>query len=153
MTCSIARTLDIAGEPWTPLILRDLFVGIRRFDDLQRDLGISRKVLTQRLNHLLNHGIVERRPYTDKPVRYDYLLTGKGWELCDVLLAITAWGDRWTADEHGPPVILHHTTCRHTAHAIITCSACNEPLRARDVHVTPGPGASPAAVAPSETAA
>jgi len=153
MTCSIARTLDIAGEPWTPLILRDLFVGIRRFDDLQRDLGISRKVLTQRLNHLLNHGIVERRPYTDKPVRYDYLLTDKGWELCDVLLAITAWGDRWTADEQGPPVILHHTTCRHTAHAIITCSACNEPLRARDVHVTPGPGASPAAVAPSETAA
>ena len=77
MTCSIARTLDIAGEPWTPLILRDLFVGIRRFVDLQRDLGISRKVLTQRLNHLLDHGIVERRPYTDKPVRYDYLLTEK----------------------------------------------------------------------------
>jgi len=93
----------IAGEPWTPLILRDLFVGIRRFDDLHRDLGISRKVLTQRLNHLLDHGIIERDPYTNKPVRYDYLLTDKGWELCDILLAITAWGDRWTAGSDGPP--------------------------------------------------
>ena len=150
MACSIARTLDIAGEPWTPLILRDLFIGIRRFDDLHRDLGISRKVLTQRLNHLLGHGIVERHPYTDKPVRYDYLLTDKGWELCDILLAITAWGDRWTAGSDGPPVILHHTTCGHTTHAVVTCSACNKPLHARDVHATPGPGTSPAAVAPSE---
>ena len=82
MACSIARTLDVIGEPWSPLILRDVFVGFTRFEQLQADLGISRKVLTERLNHLVEHGVLERRPYDRRP-RYEYVLTEKGTELVD----------------------------------------------------------------------
>jgi DNA-binding HxlR family transcriptional regulator len=141
MTCSIARTLEIASEPWTPLILRDVFVGITRFDDLQRELGISRKVLAERLRRLVEHGVLERRPYSERPPRFDYRLTEKGWELCDVLLAITAWGDRWTAGEEGPPVLLRHRACGGVTRAEIRCACCGEPLHANAVDVQPGPGA------------
>src|SRR5512138_1438594 len=103
MACSIARTLDVIGEPWSPLILRDVYVGINRFDQLQRDLGISRKVLTQRLTWLVEQGILERREYSSRPVRHEYVLTGKGAELCDLLMVMVRWGDRWTAGEAGPP--------------------------------------------------
>jgi DNA-binding HxlR family transcriptional regulator len=141
MACSIARTLEIAGEPWSPLIIRDVWVGITRFDDLQRSLGISRKVLTERLKWLIAHGVLEQRSYSDRPPRHDYVLTQKGLELCDVLLAITAWGDRWTAGEAGPPVLLRHRTCGELTHAEVRCARCGEPLHARDVYVEVGPGA------------
>jgi DNA-binding HxlR family transcriptional regulator len=141
MACSIARTLDIAGEPWSPLILRDVMVGVTRFDDLQRDLGISRKVLTERLKWLVSHDILTQRAYSTRPPRYDYLLTDKGWELCDVLTAITAWGDRWTATPAGPPVLLRHKQCGNLTHAEIRCAECGEPLHARDLDFAPGPGA------------
>ena len=91
MACSIARTLDVAGEPWSPLIIRDALVGITHFDEMQRDLGISRKVLAERLKWLEASGILERRAYSQRPPRYEYTLTQKGYELCDVLLAMTAW--------------------------------------------------------------
>ncbi len=141
MTCSIARTLDIAGEPWSPLILRDIFIGITRFDELQRDLGISRKVLAERLEHLVGHGVLERRAYSEHPPRHDYVLTEKGWELCDVLLAITAWGDRWTAGDAGPPALIRHRACGELTHAEVRCAHCGEPLHAREVDVAEGPGA------------
>lgn len=141
MACSIARTLDIAGEPWSPLILRDVMVGITRFDDIQRDLGISRKVLTERLRWLLSHGILEQRAYSEHPPRHDYVLTAKGWELCDVLTAITAWGDRWTAGDAGPPVLLRHKACGKLTHAELRCAECGEPLHAKDIEFSPGPGA------------
>src|SRR6185312_5676707 len=96
MACSIARTLDIAGEPWSPLILRDVWVGIRRFDQLQHDLGISSKVLAERLKRLVEHGLLDRVAYSERPLRHEYALTEKGLELVDVLLAVAAWGDRWT---------------------------------------------------------
>lgn len=140
MACSIARTLDIAGEPWSPLILRNVFVGITRFDDLQRDLAISRKVLAERLRHLVEEGVLERRAYSKRPPRHDYVLTEKGWELCDILLAITAWGDRWTAGEAGPPALLRHRTCGQLTHAELRCAQCGEPLHAHDVDVEEGPG-------------
>jgi DNA-binding HxlR family transcriptional regulator len=140
MACSIARTLDVAGEPWSPLILRDVWVGIARFDDLQRDLGISRKVLTERLKWLVAQGVLERRQYSERPPRFEYALTQKGYELCDVLLAISAWGDRWTAGDAGPPVLLRHRACGNETHAEIRCAACGEPLHAADVDVSPGPG-------------
>jgi DNA-binding HxlR family transcriptional regulator len=145
MACSIARTLAVAGEPWTPLVVRDLMVGIRRFDQLQAELGISRKVLTERLRHLEQHGVVERRPYSDRPPRYDYLLTEKGRELADLLLALTAWGDRWTAGDAGPPVLLRHQRCGQLTHAELRCACCGEPLRSDEVDFLPGPGAAPAA--------
>ena len=110
MACSIARTLDVIGEPWSPLILRDVWVGMNRFDEIQADLGISRKVLTERLNHLVEHGVLERRPYDRRP-RYEYHLTAKGTELVDVLMVMAGWGDRWLAGEAGPPVLYRHHAC------------------------------------------
>jgi DNA-binding HxlR family transcriptional regulator len=145
MACSIARTLDIAGEPWSPLILRDVFVGIRRFDDIQRDLGISRKVLAARLKWLVEQGVLERRAYSEHPPRHDYGLTQKGFDLCGVLLAIAAWGDRWTAGDTGPPVLYRHRTCGQLTRADLRCVRCGDPLHASDVDVEPGPGA-PSAV-------
>lgn len=140
MACSIARTLDIAGEPWSPLIIRDVWVGITRFDDIQRDLGISRKVLAVRLRWLAAQGVLEQRAYSARPPRHDYVLTPKGQELCDVLMAIAAWGDRWTAGEAGPPALLRHRTCGELTHAELRCARCGEPLHAADVDVEPGPG-------------
>jgi DNA-binding HxlR family transcriptional regulator len=142
MTCSIARTLDVAGEWWSPLILRDVHIGITRFDDLRRDLGISRKVLTERLERLVEHGLLERHAYCERPPRYDYLLTEKGRELVDVLLAMVAWGDRWTAGDEGPPVLLRHLGCGELTHAEIHCARCGRPLHADDVRVEAGPGGS-----------
>lgn len=98
MDCPIARALDVIGDAWTPLVIRDIAAGITRFDALQRNLGISRKVLTERLATLLEHGVIERTAYQDKPTRYDYLLTEKGKALGYVLLAMHDWGKRWTAE-------------------------------------------------------
>jgi DNA-binding HxlR family transcriptional regulator len=142
MTCSIARTLEVAGEWWSPLILRDVHLGITRFDDLQRDLGISRKVLTARLERLVEQGVLERRAYSERPPRHDYVLTEKGRELVDLLLAMVAWGDRWAAGEAGPPVLLRHQGCGELTHAEIRCASCGEPLHADEVIVEPGPGGS-----------
>jgi DNA-binding HxlR family transcriptional regulator len=142
MTCSIARTLDVAGEWWSPLILRDIHLGITRFADLRRDLGISRKVLTGRLERLLEHGLLERHAYSQRPPRYDYLLTEKGRELVGVLLAMMAWGDRWTAGERGAPVLLRHRLCGELTRAEIRCACCGERLHADEVTVEPGPGGS-----------
>jgi DNA-binding HxlR family transcriptional regulator len=141
MACSIARTLEVAGEPWSPLIIRDVWVGVRRFDDIQRDLGISRKVLAERLKWLVGQGVLEPREYSLRPPRHEYLLTQKGLELCDVLMAITGWGDRWTAGEAGPPVRLRHRACGEITHAELRCAECGEILRAGEVEVEPGPGA------------
>lgn len=142
MTCSIARTLEIAGEWWSPLILRDVHLGITRFDDLRRDLGISRKVLSERLGRLVEHGVLERRAYSEHPSRHDYLLTEKGGELVEALFAIVAWGDRWTASQAGPPVRLRHQHCGELTHAEIRCAQCGEPLHAGEVTVEAGPGGS-----------
>ena len=140
MTCSIARSLAVAGEPWSPLVLRDVWVGINRFDDIQRDLGISRKVLAERLKHLVEAGMLERRRYADRPARSEYVLTRKGFEFVDVLMAMAAWGDRWTAGDAGPPVLRRHRTCGHVTQVEIRCGACGETLTAADVDVEPGPG-------------
>jgi DNA-binding HxlR family transcriptional regulator len=142
MTCSIARTLNAAGEPWSPLIVRDVFVGINRFDQLQRDLGISRKVLTERLQHLVAEQILERVPYSQQATRHEYRLTTKGLEFCEVVFAMMAWGDRWTAGSAGPPAVLRHETCGELTQASVTCAQCGQPLHAVDVHAEPGPGGS-----------
>ena len=141
MACSIARTLHVAGEPWSPLIIRNSFVGITRFEDQQKSLGISRKVLAERLDWLVENEVLEKRPYSDHPPRYDYVLTQKGHELADVLLAISAWGDRWTAGEAGPPALFRHRVCGELTHAEIRCAHCGEPLHSQDVESLPGPGA------------
>lgn len=140
MACSIARSLDVVGEPWTPLIIRDLWVGRHRFHEIQENLEISRKVLTQRLNTLVDAGVVERKRYQEQPERYEYLLTPKGVELMDVLLALMAWGDRWESEE-GPPMEIRHKACGKKVKASVTCSHCGEPLSADEVRIYPGRGA------------
>ena len=140
MTCSIARSLAVAGEPWSPLVLRDVWVGINRFDDIQRDLGISRKVLAERLKHLVEAGMLERRAYSERPARYEYALTEKGFGFVDVLMAMAAWGDRWTAGDAGPPVLRRHRTCGQITQVELRCSVCGETLHSTDVDVEPGPG-------------
>ena len=139
-SCSIARTLDAIGERWTFLILRDVFVGINRFDDLQRDLGIARNVLAERLESLVWDGILERHAYQERPLRYEYLLTEKGRELQPVLLAIVAWGDRWTSGKGGPPVRIRHDRCGSETTAEVVCSCCGEPLEPGEVTALAGPG-------------
>jgi DNA-binding HxlR family transcriptional regulator len=139
--CSIARTVDLAGEWWTPLILRDVYLGLTRFDDIQANLGISRKVLTGRLDRLVEGGVLERRPYQTHPPRHDYVLTAKGLDLVRAFFALMAWGDRWTAGEAGPPMRLRHDSCGRLATPEVTCSHCGEPLTAESVTPEPGPGA------------
>src|SRR5712692_2233716 len=98
MDCSVAQTLEVIGEWWTLLILRDSFQGVRRFDDFQRRLGVARNVLTQRLDRLVEQGILARRQYQDRPARYEYRLTAKGLDLYPVVIALMDWGDRWAMD-------------------------------------------------------
>jgi DNA-binding HxlR family transcriptional regulator len=139
MACSIARSLAVAGEPWTPLVLRDVWVGINRFDGLQRDLGISRKVLAERLKHLVEEGMLERRPYSEHPARHEYVLTRKGSEFVDVLMVMAQWGDRWTAGDAGPPVLRRHRTCGKITQIELCCADCGEIVTSSDIAVEPGP--------------
>src|SRR3954469_16647399 len=126
MACSIARTLDVVGEPWSPLVLRNVYAGMHRFEQIQSDLGISRKVLTERLNHLVDQGVLERRPYDRRP-RYEDVLTPKGTELVDLLMVMTRWGDRWLAGEAGPPVLYRHRACGEVGDVDLRCTHCGEP--------------------------
>ncbi len=153
MACSIARTLDVIGEPWSPLILRDLFVGVGRFEQIQRDLGISRKVLAERLKWLAENGIVEQRPYSQRPPRHEYALTAKGLELVDLLMVMVRWGDKWTAGEAGPPVLYRHHACGQISRVDLHCEICDKPMHAGDIDVLPGPGARPAPGADADVAA
>ncbi|GAA2591060.1 helix-turn-helix domain-containing protein [Actinomadura fulvescens] len=140
-SCSIARTLDVFGEWWTPLIVRDVHLGLRRFEQIQSNLGISRKVLTQRLERLVEEDVLARRPYSERPPRDEYVLTERGRELVPILLALMAWGDRWTAGEDGPPMIVRHETCGQVITPVVGCPACGEALTADAVPAEPGPGA------------
>jgi len=106
MACSIARTADVIGEPWSPLIVRNIYIGVTRFDQLQQSLGISRKVLAERLRWLTANGVLERRAYSTKPPRYEYTLTVKGLELFEVLMVMVRWGDKWLAGEAGRTALL-----------------------------------------------
>jgi DNA-binding HxlR family transcriptional regulator len=135
--CSIARTLEVVGERWTLLIIRDVFLGLRRFDQLQKSLGVARNVLTDRLNRLVDQGILERVRYSERPARYEYRLTARGLELNVALTALRQWGDRYLSEkparllrrkEDGTPVIA----------ALVPHGA--EVLRPEDVELVPGPG-------------
>src|SRR5580700_190527 len=141
MACSIARTVDVIGEPWSPLIVRNIYIGITRFDQLQQSLSISRKVLAERLRWLTETGVLERREYSARPARYEYVLTAKGLELFDVLMVMVRWGDKWLAGEAGPPVLYRHHACGQISHVDLHCSVCDQPMHASDIDVLPGPGA------------
>ena len=138
--CSVARTLDVLGDAWTPLILRDAFYGLRRFDEFHRQLGIARNTLADRLRRLVEAGLFEKRLYQTDPRRYEYMLTDKGADFFSVLAAISAWGDRWLSGVEGPPVMFHHDACGHDGGAEVVCSACGEPLKAVTTSMRLGPG-------------
>lgn len=138
--CSVARTVDLLGDWWTPLILREAYYGATRFDDFESTLGLSRNILTQRLGRLVEEDLLTKVPYRDRPLRHEYRLTDKGRDFFPVLAAMMAWGDRYLAPEAGEPVLLHHTTCDHDTHAEVVCAHCREPLRHEQITARLGPG-------------
>ncbi|MQA61984.1 MAG: transcriptional regulator [Actinophytocola sp.] len=138
--CSIARTVDLLGDWWTPLVLREAFYGIRRFDEFQQELGIARNTLTDRLRRLAEDGLLEKQPYTHEPRRYEYLLTEKGRDFFGVLLAMSRWGDQWLSGDEGVPVTVHHDRCGQDSHAEVVCATCGDPMRAEDTSMRMGPG-------------
>lgn len=139
MACSVAQCLEVVGEWWSMLIIRDAFLGTRRFDDFQKSLGISRNVLTQRLSKLIATGVMQREPYQHNPVRYEYSLTPKGKDLWPVLTTMRQWGDQYAAPK-GPPIEVVHRNCGHAAPAELRCTHCHKPFGYRDVSIRPGPG-------------
>jgi DNA-binding HxlR family transcriptional regulator len=135
----------VVGEWWSMLIVRDAFLGVRRFDDFQHRLGISRNVLQQRLRHLVDAGVFVRVPYSEHPPRSEYKLTQKGRDLWPVLTTMRQWGDRYAAPS-GPPVVVVHTDCGHAAEAVLVCGECAEPFDPREARAMPGHGRTEVAV-------
>jgi len=144
-TCSIARSLEVLGERWTLLVLRDAFRRTRRFEDFQRNLGIARNVLTDRLGRLVDEGILRREQYQERPARFEYRLTDKGLALWPVMITLMQWGDRYYSDPDGPPVVVYHRDCGGEVTDHLMCTKCGAELGPRDVVAEPGPGARAAA--------
>ena len=134
--CSIARALEIVGERWTLLIVRDALLGVRRFEDFQRSLGVARNVLADRLNRLVEEGVLERRAYSERPPRHEYRLTEKGRDLWPVVHALVTWGDRYAAPD-GPPRRFVHRDCGGTVNERRVCDRCDAELELRDVRAEP----------------
>jgi len=139
MTCSVARALSVVGDRWTLLILRDAFLRTRRFEDFQRSLGLTRHRLADRLRKLVRAGVLERVRYQDRPPRDEYRLTEKGRDLYPVMVSLVRWGDRWMADDDGPPIELIHRPCGHRITPALTCPDCGQPITARDMEAEVGP--------------
>lgn len=137
LDCTVANGLELFGDRWSVLILRDAFLGVRRFEEFRRDLGIARNILTERLERLVAGGILARKRYQEHPPRDEYLLTDKGKDLLDVLLALWRWGDRW--EPVSEPRRLIHLGCGRATHAVATCAHCGQPLTRRDLRVEPLP--------------
>jgi len=138
-SCSIQRTLDVIGDRWTLLILRDIFRGVRRFSLIQSDLGIARNLLTDRLSGLVEAGIVDRVPYQDRPLRHEYCLTPKGRALSPALVALMRWGDDWYSD-CGAPTELVHADCGTRLELQAWCTSCDKPVDPTHIRSRPGPG-------------
>ena len=138
--CNIARGANVLADLWNVLVIRQACLGTRRFEDFQRSLGIGRNILTVRLNGLVDDGLLERVEYQRHPSRHEYRLTDKGRDAYTVLAAMATWAERWLAGPEGTPVVLHHETCDHDMHAVVTCSECRQLIDVRDVKARPGAG-------------
>src|ERR1700754_4363793 len=139
ISCSIARAVDVIGQRWTPLIVRDLFAGLTKFEDIRRDLGIASNILAARLDELERHGVVERRQYQSMPTRHEYVLTERGRDLYPVMATLVAWGDKWLSPD-GPPAVIVHADCGHPTTAKTVCAHCGGELNAGNAIHAPGPG-------------
>ena len=139
VNCSLAQCLEVIGDWWTLLIVRDVFLGATRFDDIQARLGISRNVLGQRRDKLVEAGVRRRAPYQEHPPRFDYRLTEKGVDLWGIITMMRQWGDRWAAPD-GPRIeLVHATGCGRVMDAELVCSECGERVGPHDVRAVPGP--------------
>jgi DNA-binding HxlR family transcriptional regulator len=138
MPCSVAQALELVGERWTLLVVRDCLLGVTRFDQIQQRLGIARNVLSDRLELLVEVAVLERRPYQERPVRYEYVLTERGRDLWLVVQALQQWGDRWTEWPDGPPVQQVHEPCGQLTSVVPTCTACRGVLHHEDLRNRPG---------------
>lgn len=136
--CSLARTLAVVGDRWTLLILRDCFLGVRRFDAFEKRLGITRHILADRLKKLLSYGVLYKSPYQQHPLREEYRLSEKGLELHSVILGLVSWGDQHMSDERGAPIVHIHKSCGHQIHPITSCSECGEAITAKDIKLELG---------------
>lgn len=136
--CSVARALSVVGERWTLLIIRDAFKGTRRFEDFQRNLGVTRHRLAERLSGLVDEGVLTRTPYNARPLRYEYRLTRKGLALYPVLLSLSHWGDVWMDDGAGPPLKYWHSRCGKQTEPVLSCRECGDPLRPEEVSARHG---------------
>jgi DNA-binding HxlR family transcriptional regulator len=148
IACSIASTLQVIGDRWTFLILRDAFRGVRRFDDFASDLGIARNLLTDRLGKLVEHGILAKVPYQQRPVRHEYRLTEKGRDLSPALVAFMHWGDKHLAHDE-PPVVLVHDACGEPLDQVFVCRRCDETLTPRQIRSRPGTRAAATTTGPA----
>ncbi|MEM9194756.1 MAG: helix-turn-helix domain-containing protein [Myxococcota bacterium] len=137
--CSVARTVDLLGDWWTPLVLREAFYGARRFDEFHSRLGIGRNILTERLKRLVGEEILRKVPYQQRPTRYEYRLSRKGVELISVILAMMRWGDDWLAKE-GPPVLVVDETTGQPIRPLVVDEHTGQPIDPRRLAVCPGPG-------------
>lgn len=133
LECSVANTVDVVNDSWTVLILRDAFLGIRRFDQFVESLSIARNTLTSRLEQLVANGLLEPIPYQDNPIRYEYRLTEKGKDLFDVLMTLWAYGERWNPPADPDHQRVYHVDCGQEAIAVSHCSHCGEQLTRRNV--------------------
>ena len=140
-TCSIARTLAVVGERWSLLVMREVLLGRRRFQDIRRHTGIAANILSDRLGTLVEHGLLERRPYGDQADAHEYVPTRKGRDITPVLVTLMQWGDRHAAPAAGPPRVVVHADCGHDAAPRLHCAHCHEPIEPAAVRVRPGPGA------------
>jgi DNA-binding HxlR family transcriptional regulator len=139
--CSIARSLELVGERWSLLVVREIFHGRRKFSEMQRSLGVARNVLTARLQRMVDEGILERRPYSEKPERYEYFLTEKGLDLWPVMIALMQWGDRYEQQPEGrPSIVVHKGECGGEIDDRRICTKCGKPLTVREAQAIEGPG-------------
>jgi DNA-binding HxlR family transcriptional regulator len=143
--CTVGRTMAILGERWTFVVIREVFNGIRRFDDMRARTAIPRQVLTKRLGLLVDHGLLRKEPYQEpgERARHEYRLTQKGLDLYPVLVAVAQWGDRYLADPEGPPVEFQHRGCGAAMTVVPTCAEGHQVDDVRHIEPQPGPGAHP----------
>ncbi|PAU53048.1 winged helix-turn-helix transcriptional regulator [Pseudomonas indica] len=137
--CSLARTLSVVGDRWTLLVLRDCFLGVRRFDDFEARLGVTRHVLADRLKRLVEAGVLAKVPYQERPRREEYRLTEKGRDLYQAVMALVNWGDRYMAGAEGAPIRHRHKGCGQVMHGVLVCSECGEPLVPKEIELEEAP--------------
>jgi DNA-binding HxlR family transcriptional regulator len=137
--CSVASTLGVIGERWTMHVLREAFLGVRRFEDFRRNIGVARNILSDRLGTLVAEGILRRELYSEHPPRYEYRLTRKGVDLYGILIELMKWGNRWSPNPEGPAIVLRHRECGGVIEPRLACPECGEPVDAWSLEALPGP--------------